>query len=442
MHYKPLAGIIFELMHRFFLLTFFLTGCVTLHPSSSLEEPERQPVEMSDRSYLPSVRSVQMYAAKGPFPIPALNPPVVRLGNDQIVLEFDVLNTSLQTLTLRLIHCQYNWKPSSLSDLDFLNDFNAFPITDFDYSIDTATPYIRYRVVLPPVKLPGNYVAIVYRNNDPRDVILTRRFMIFQPQVNFFRETNMIGPGRVAELNQQINFVLNYSRTELINPMETVFVTIRQNQRWDNRVEGLRPNFIREHQRELEYRFFTSESQFPAGNEFRFFDLRSLMNPGNNIDRIDRNTQPPVAWLSTDRSRSGQRYARYPDLNGQYVLSNLDNPQPNSGEYILVRFSLASPPVPGNVYVVGAFTDWRLDDEFKLTYQETTGLYQTDVLLRQGWYNYQYVVKSENLLPNALEGNHYETENLYEIFVYYRSMQPPADLLIGYFMLNENNSDR
>jgi hypothetical protein len=58
--------------------------------------------------------------------------------------------------------------------------------------------------------------------------------------------------------------------------------------------------------------------------------------------------------------------------------------------------------------------------------------------LRQGWYDYQYLVKSTTLPPYHFEGTHYETENLYEIFVYYRAFQPQADLLLGYFLLGEN----
>ena len=40
--------------------------------------------------------------------------------------------------------------------------------------------------------------------------------------------------------------------------------------------------------------------------------------------------------------------------------------------------------------------------------------------------------------PNQIEGNHFETENMYEVLVYYRPFQPNADLLIGYFVIPVN----
>lgn len=427
---------------RMLILLCVLLACVPVQPTGSFQESSLNQLELTDRVYAENVRTVQLYAIQGPMPVSSLNPPVARLAQERLMLEFDVLNSGNESLSLRLIHCNHNWMKSLLSDLDFLNEFNAFPINDFAYSIDTAIPYIHYRVLIPHVRLPGNYVAIVYRNNNPDEVLLSRRFMVFENQIHFVRQGNMIGPGLAAELNQQLNFNLNYSRTEIINPQETVNVTIRQNQRWDNLAQGIKPTFVREHQRELEYRFFTAENFFPAGNEYRFFDFRSLINPGINIDRVDRSRQPPVVILNADRSRAAERYARYPDLNGQFVISNLDNSQPNSAQYALVRFTLRSPLLPGEVYLSGAFTGWQLAAPYRMNYQPESGAYQADVLLKQGWYNYQYVVKGPGTQANQLEGNHFETENLYEIFVYYRPLQPPADLLIGYYLLHENHPDR
>ncbi len=424
------------------LLAVVVAACVPVQPADSLQEGDTNRLQLVDRVYNDNVRTVQLYSVNGPMPTASLNPPVVRLGQERLMLNFDVLHSGNESLMFRLIHCNHNWMKSVLSDLDFLAEFNAFPVNDFAYSIDTAVPYVHYRAFIPFVKLPGNYVVVVYRNNNPDDILLSRRFMVYESRLHFVRQSNLIGPGLAAELNQQLNFSLNYSRTEIINPRETVNVTIRQNQRWDNLVQGIKPTFIREHQRELEYRFFTSENLFPAGNEFRFFDMRSLINPGVNIDRADRSRQPPVVILAMDKSRAGDRYARYPDLNGQFVISNLDNPQPNSAQYALVRFTLRSPQLPGEVYLSGAFTDWQLAEPFRMKYQHEGGVYQAEVLLKQGWYNYQYVVNTPGPQANMLEGNHFETENFYEIFVYYRPLQPPADLLIGYYMLHENNPDR
>jgi hypothetical protein len=104
-----------------------------------------------------------------------------------------------------------------------------------------------------------------------------------------------------------------------------------------------------------------------------------------------------------------------------------------------VHFTLASPePVDGDVYLSGAFTNWSFIREYKMNYDATRREYRGTAFLKQGWYDYQYVVKSATLPPYHFEGSHYETENNYEVFVYYRAFQPQADLLIGYITLEEN----
>ncbi len=62
---------------------------------------------------------------------------------------------------------------------------------------------------------------------------------------------------------------------------------IRQNQRWDNAIRNLKPTMVREDQNQLEYEHFTVQNEFRGGNEFRFFDIRTLNFPGQNVANID-----------------------------------------------------------------------------------------------------------------------------------------------------------
>ncbi len=395
-------------------------------------------LELADRAYEPEIKTVRIYNLAGSAARPDLNPAVTRMGNWTLLLEFDDLREQRDNYNLRIIHCNHNWMKSSLLDLDYLPEYNEYPINEFEFSLDTQLPYVHYSIRLPAVKLPGNYVAVVYRGSDRSDVLLSRRFMVFDPQFIFLREGSLIGPGTLAERNQQINFKLNYRNVNVINPIETVNVTVRQNQRWDNLSEQVKPSFLRENQNELEYRFFSSDYFFRGGNEFRFFDLRSLIYPGRNVARVDRTAKPPKAYIAPDQSRAGDVYSLYLDNNGSYILDNLDFRSMNAANYIDVHFTLKSEPVQGEVYVIGAFTDWRVDATTRMQYDSAMRAYRGNYLLRQGWYDYQYLVKSKSIPPYHFEGTHYETENLYEIFAYYRAMQPQADLLLGYFVLSEN----
>lgn len=415
-----------------------LAGCTPLTQSSQNSATNPKMMRAQDFAYEPQIRTVVVRPGFND-PETYLEPAVTRLGDPNLLLEFDDLRDQRDTYNLRIVHCNYNWTQSGLMDLDFLGVFNEFPINNFEFSVDTHIPYVHYWITLPPVKLPGNYLAVVYRGTDKNDIIITKRFMVYDTRVSFENERNLIGAGNVASLNQQINFTVNYQNLDIINPLESVKVTIRQNRRWDNLATDIRPSFVREIEKQLEYRFFESEKMFKGGNEFRFFDIRSLNNPGRNVARVNRMVKPYEVFIEPDKSRADEVYSQLPDFNGGFIPDNLDYPDAAFTNYANINFTLIAPQrYPGNVFVTGAFNYWNLNDENRMQYDSVREVYTATTLLKQGWYDYQYFVQSPGVPPYALEGSHFQTENFYEIFVYYRPFQPQADLLIGYVRLEKN----
>ena len=122
----------------------------------------------------------------------------------------------------------------------------------------------------------------------------------------------------MADINQQLNFTVNYKNLTILNPLLDVHVNIRQNQRWDNMATDVRPSFTREIEKELEYRFFEEDKMFRGGNEFRFFDLRSLNNPGRNVGYVAKSSKPYEVYIAKDKSRADEAYGQYDDINGGY----------------------------------------------------------------------------------------------------------------------------
>jgi len=392
----------------------------------------------SDHSYEEEIRTVMLYPSEAGSRN-NLRSAVVPLQKQNLVLEFDDLQGERSNYYVKLVHCNVDWTKSSLMDLDFLSDYNEFPITEYDLSSNVSIAYVHYYFQVPAVKLPGNYLLIAYRENDDDDILLTRRFMVYSNEVSVFQDNQLQGAGTLYASNQQLNFKVNYSKLDIVNPMESVHAVIRQNQRWDNMRLKVTPSFIREDKRELEYRFFDQDNQFMAGNEFRFVDFRSLNYPGQNTGRIDRSKRPFSLWVQTDKSRQDQVYAIFTDLNGNFVIENQDNRDAAiSGDYVFVTFTLATPPVNGDVYLLGAMNNWSHSPESKMNFRKDQNLYETTLFLKQGLYNYQYWVESDKANGFQIEGSHYQTENLYEIFIYYRPFRPNADLLIGYYPIQVN----
>jgi hypothetical protein len=394
-------------------------------------------LQFIDTQYEAEIKTVRLHArdvVAGEF-----RPAVTKMGQWNLILEFDDLTTERDSYNARVIHCNSDWTPSGLRDLDYLTQYNEFPINSFEYSIDTHVPYVHYQFAVPPVKVSGNYLLVVYRGSDPDDIILSRRFMVYESLVTLARESNLVGGSLVAS-NQQLNFTLTYQNLELINPLDNVRVTIRQNERWDNLVTDVKPAFFRENFHELEYRFFDSEKMFNGGNEFRFFDLRSLNYPGRNVERVDPSSIPWTVYLFKEKTRAGERYSQYLDLNGSFSSANLDYRTNRASNYVNVVFTLASPtPVQdGRVYVTGAFSNWQLNETTLMQYDAIQKVYRNTQLLKQGWYDYQFVVQSPTVPYLYFESSHFETENVYEVFVYYRDYKRQNDLLIGYFVIPVN----
>src|SRR5262249_42374210 len=119
----------------------------------------------------------------------------------------------------------------------------------------------------------GNYLMYVYLQGDKSNPVLSRRFMIYDNKTNIgasFRQT-IAGDDQYSK--QHIDFTISGVGYDLNNPYKDLKVMITQNNRWDNAVTNIKPTFINGTQ--LSYSL-DDASTFNGGNEFRFFDIRSL----------------------------------------------------------------------------------------------------------------------------------------------------------------------
>ena len=403
----------------------------------SLHSLGQKNLTFTDQTYEAEIRTVMLHPNMGAGS--NLRPAVVALQNQNLLLEFDDLQSERINYYVKIIHCNADWTKSTLMDLDFLFDYNEFPITEYDASFNTSLPYVHYYFQIPQVKIPGNYLLVAYREGDENDILLSKRFMIYDNIVSLVRDNQIEGTGTLNANNQQLNFKVNYMRIDATNPMESFHVVIRQNQRWDNARLNIKPSFVREDKRELEYRFFDQDKQYMAGNEFRFVDFRSLNFPGQNTGKLNRSKRPFHLSVITDKSREGLAYGRYRDMNGGFIIENLDNRDAAiSADYLFVTFSIATSPVKGQIYVIGAMNNWNRTEENKMVYNKESNLYEATLFLKQGFYDYQYWVESNSANGFLMEGSHFETENLYEVFIYHRPFKPNADILVGYYPIPVN----
>lgn len=403
----------------------------------SIQSYAQASFELINKVYDPYIKTVQLYPVGVKSNTQLLSAAIPLYGNQKLVLEFDELFNDEFTYQIKFIRCDANWQKSTLSDLEFLASYNEFTINEYDYSFNTKTPYVHYKKLLPKPKLSGNYVLVVYADGDENDVIITHRFIVYENKVTFSDQYGFSGANSASRFNQQLQFEINYKGIAMQSPRDQVSVSIVQNQRWDILRQNLKPTFVREGDYKLEYRYFTKETMFPGGNEFRYFDMRSIKYFGENVKTAHIEKDKIYTWIEDDKPRGELAYSSdLMDLNGKYVIDNVEGFNPIiENDYSKVEFTLVSPKINGKVYIGGSVTNWAREKDNQLTYDSESESYKGSLILKQGWYNYQYIVKSNSLPLNYFEGNWSATKNQYQIIVYYKPYDLATDLIIGYLDL-------
>jgi len=396
---------------------------------------------LEDKVYVDHVFSARIFPEDGQISS-MIDAPVIGLNDSKrLVLLFDDLAYDPELYTAKLIHCNADWQKSALRDNDFLATFNQFNVEDYNYSVNTRVPYIHYRFQIPKVTKSGNYILKVYKNREESQVLLTKRFMVYEDL--FTVGSGLVPPTESEDRStlQQLNVSVNYSQTEVIDPTTQIQVVIHQNQRWDNAKHLVKPTFLNQNSKLIRYESFDGENTFRAGNEFRFIDLRFIRATGVNIGSIKVEETAIYAESNLSVPRPNEPYSQYLDLNGQYVVATNDRPGGNSeieSEYILTTIYYKDSPGK-EIYLIGALTSWGIIEEAKMKWDNRKNLYFSELLLKQGWYDYQFAERiGEALDSTSIEGSHFQTENEYEILVYFRNLGSRYDQLAGYAFIQPN----
>jgi hypothetical protein len=386
----------------------------------------------ADQVYEANIATVQLRPISDPFGLP-----ILRFGGaDQLRLDFDDLSPDFTNYGYTLIHCTHDWQPSDLLKAEYLEGLQDYYIENYEFSLNTYIPYTHYWLTIPnntiKISKSGNYVLVVYKNNNPEDVVLTRRFMVYENVVTVTADVIRATRLEERDTHQQLNFTLTHIGYDIPNPFFDLYVNVVQNGRWDNARIDIKPKFIKNQQ--IDYNF-EGENTFYGGNEFRNFDTKQLTELTLNTRKTVLDSNYTV-YLVPETPRLATRYSFNEDINGRFVIRRLNSTTPETeADYAWFDFYLASDPIEeGDVYVFGQLSDWRINPRFKLQYDPQTKAYRGKILLKQGYYNYQYVVVNEATQladETQIEGSHWETSNEYTILVYHREIGIRYDRLIG-----------
>jgi hypothetical protein len=368
-------------------------------------------------------------------------------SSENIILHFDLLGGGNASLWYRIIHCDRDWNVSDLFTSDYIEGYEENQVNDFLPSFNTKASYTHYALKLPnediKFKVSGNYVITIWTADDPGRPVLTKRFFVYEgssPASVTFRRP--MKPG-TTDTHQQLEISVPVGWLPVTDPYSQVTLTVMQNGRPDIAHYNFRPDFVGNNR--LEFNTLSDNTLFPGGNEFRYFDAKTIRQTRMNVRAIEFVDGFYHVLLLPSEDREFKPYFYNEDLDGKYIVAVEEGNDPDTdADYVWVYFTLPaySELKGGSLYVAGAFNGWAYNDDNRMTWNTGKGQYEASILLKQGWYNFEYeFVPKGSQVPEGFhfEGSHYETENDYFILTYFRDPTLRYDRLTGAVVVNTRN---
>lgn len=415
------------------LLLTCTTGFMQLFAQDYYDENR---LRFDDYIYQEGIKSAQLF--KNGF---ELSRPYIQLNtNDKLKLSFDDLYSEGNEYEFTVIHCNVNWEESGMQQMEYMEGRYSEYFGDGEQSINTSTSYMHYETTFPTmdmrIVLSGNYLLKVYEADEPDNIILTKRFYVYEPKVRVTSEVKIPRSSGLSMGQHELMLDIDISSYPIHNVYGDLKVFVQQNGRKDNIKKLTKPKSVKGDI--LSYNII-SNIMFEAGNEFRGIDTRSLIQLSPQVLKTYKDSLGLNIVMRRDGNRQRSNYLNYEDLNGWYQVITRD-PVIRSSHieadygWVHLRLQASNPYSQGAVYIVGAFNDWKFDESNKMTYNYQTQDYEAKLFLKQGYYAYMYAFlpngKTEAMLA-LTEGSHVATDNTYSIYVYYRSGGEMYDRLIA-----------
>ena len=434
-----------NILTLFFLSTFFMFSCHSTKKvykdnyssvDSVLIEKIQPKIEeiitYKNQTLNPNIKTVLCHKKEDELSLAIIN----LSSDDKLLISFDDLDGDRKNYSYTIIHCNSDWTPSDLMQSEYIDGFTEQPISDYEFSFNTIQKYTHYKFEFPGANIKpiisGNYIFKIFEENGK--TIFYKRFMVLDTKLHIDANVRRATLAEDRATKHEIDFTIRHTNLVIADPFADIKVLIKQNNKEDNAITDLIPQFVRNDELIYDYE---DGNTFWGNNEFRHFDFKSLRYQSERIKSIDFDSTYNHVYLFNDKKRPFDRYSIEPDIKGNFIIKSQEGWKSSiEADYAFVHFTLAVDNISyGDLYLLGAFSDWELKEDFKLKYNPDQKQYEGNVYLKQGYYNYHYALKdtaTKRVDVSFIEGTHYQTRNDYYVYVYYRGVGDRYDRFVGF----------
>ncbi|ASK30537.1 DUF5103 domain-containing protein [Chryseobacterium sp. T16E-39] len=376
-----------------------------------------------------NIQSIQLFNPQTNDETPVIN------FNQTLVLSFDDLTNSSEIYRYTIKHYDRNWNDDNLFFTEIANGSLNALLDKFEYSFNTLQAYTHYKLVFPnekiQPKISGNFELIVYKDSADKP-LFKKRFYVVEDNISLALNVSRIAD-KNPNINQRVEVQALAKGNDLSSNVNSMSLNVMQNNNMNVAVNNLKPSSTLGNQLLFQQMSLT----FPGNNEFYYFDNKNMNMAADMVrateikDGVNQTYLHPV-WAFP------LNYQYQPDVNGAYYFRRndmgIERNAEREGDYSWVYFSLDSDPVDKEIYVLGGFNNFKPSKENQMQYDAATKKYVARIFLKQGFYNYILATKEGNGSLNfgEINGNFWQTENLYQAFLYYTPFGRNYDGLMGY----------
>lgn len=367
--------------------------------------------------------------------------PVIKFG-ERLILNFDDLSNGSTVYKYTIKHYNRNWQDDGLFFTEYAKGNLNGLIQDFQYSFNTRQRYTHYTLNFPndkiQPKISGNYELVVYLDSASKP-LFRKRFCIVENGAALGINVSRFDDIKKPNLNQRVEVAAVSNQANLSSNLNSISLNVIQNNNFNIGVLNLKPNSMMGNK----LMFQQLDLVFPGNNEFYYFDNKVINQAFDAVAAVEQNEDGIHTYLHPIWAYP-LNYQYQPDVNGAFYFRRndlgIERNADTEADYSWVYFSLDSEKMDKSLYVLGAFNDYVPSPESKMEYDEKSKKYVAKIYLKQGFYN--YIVATEDAMGNLnlgeINGSFWQTENLYQAFLYYTDFGKNYDGLVGYGEFRRN----